>query len=106
MRFPGAAPEALPGVRRFPIRDFPYGIFYRTEPDRIAVLAVYHASRVPNAWRQRGCRRRSFTVVEELGLFRAASIRIAPIPISQAKCGDGRSMTGIQWTTTVSDAIT
>lgn len=52
-RAPQAAAEVQPGVRRVVVRRFPYGIFYRVDPDRIAVLAVYHTSRDPRGWQGR-----------------------------------------------------
>jgi len=52
-RAPAAATEVVPGVRRVVVRRFPYGIFYRVDPDQIAVLAVYHSKRDPRGWQQR-----------------------------------------------------
>lgn len=40
-------------IRRGLTRRFPYGIFYRVEPERIVVLAVYHGQRDPKGWQQR-----------------------------------------------------
>lgn len=52
-RVPEAATEVHPGVRRVVVRRFPYGIFYRIDPDQIAVLAVYHTHRDPKGWKER-----------------------------------------------------
>ena len=40
-------------VREAPLRRFPFGIYYRVLPDRIRVLAVYHAARDPSGWQSR-----------------------------------------------------
>ena len=42
------------GVRRALLRRFPYGLFYVVQPDRIVVLACFHAARDPRIWRSRG----------------------------------------------------
>jgi toxin ParE1/3/4 len=52
-RLPEAAAEVYPGVRRVLVRRFPYGVFYRIDPDQIAVLAVYHNRRDPRGWQAR-----------------------------------------------------
>jgi toxin ParE1/3/4 len=44
---------ALRDIRRFPLRRFPFTIFYRTEADALRVIAVAHQSRMPEYWRQR-----------------------------------------------------
>lgn len=45
--------EVHRGVRRGVIRRFPYGLYYRTERDRVAIIAVYHSSRDPRGWQER-----------------------------------------------------
>lgn len=50
---PNGATEVYPGVRRVVLRRFPYGVFYRVDPDQIAVLAVYHSKRDPRNWQSR-----------------------------------------------------
>ena len=40
-------------VRRARLRTFPYGVFYRVEPDAVIVIACFHASRDPQKWQQR-----------------------------------------------------
>jgi plasmid stabilization system protein ParE len=52
-RMPEAAAEVYPGVRRVVIRRFPYGVYYRIDPDQVAVLAVYHSRRDPRGWQAR-----------------------------------------------------
>jgi plasmid stabilization system protein ParE len=52
-RVPEAATEVYPGVRRVVVRQFPYGVFYRVDPDQIAIIAVYHSKRDPRGWRER-----------------------------------------------------
>ncbi|WP_437319543.1 type II toxin-antitoxin system RelE/ParE family toxin [Sorangium sp. So ce385] len=42
------------GVRRLILHQFPYGLLYSVEPDRILVLAVMHLRRRPRYWRGRG----------------------------------------------------
>ena len=41
-------------VRRAIMKRFPFGIHFLDEPDRIVVLAVFHASRDPAELRRRG----------------------------------------------------
>jgi plasmid stabilization system protein ParE len=50
---PRGGREVAPGVRRVVVRRFPYGIFYRVDPDQMAVLAVYHGRRDPRGWQAR-----------------------------------------------------
>jgi plasmid stabilization system protein ParE len=52
-RIPEGASEVFPGVKRVVVRRFPYGVFYRIDPDQIAVIAVYHSRRDPRGWQQR-----------------------------------------------------
>lgn len=40
-------------TRRMTMRRFPYSIYFRTEPRRIVVLAVFHGSRDPAIWKAR-----------------------------------------------------
>jgi hypothetical protein len=35
------------------LKDFPFSIVYRPEPDGIVVFAVPHHSRLPGYWRRR-----------------------------------------------------
>jgi plasmid stabilization system protein ParE len=52
-RFPEAATEVYPEVRRVVVRQFPFGVFYRIDQDQIAVIAVYHNKRDPRGWQAR-----------------------------------------------------
>jgi toxin ParE1/3/4 len=40
-------------VRCVRVRRFPYSVFFRVEPSRIVVLAVFHARRNPAIWHRR-----------------------------------------------------
>lgn len=40
-------------TRRALIHRFPFGVFYRIEPDFIVVVAVMHGSRDPQRWKRR-----------------------------------------------------
>lgn len=44
-----------PGVRRYPLRRFPYVVYYRfdAEHKRVTVYAVMHCSREPGYWKPR-----------------------------------------------------
>ena len=61
-RFVAEHPEAYQvlhrGVRRAPLRGFPYGLLYRVHADVIIVVGVFHARRDPKAWRHRLARER------------------------------------------------
>ena len=52
-RRPLSYPKVEGRVRRVLVRRFPYSILYITETDRIEILAVFHGSREPGAWRGR-----------------------------------------------------
>jgi len=41
-------------IRRVVVRRFPYCVYFRAEPQRIVVLAVFHSSRNPSIWQDRG----------------------------------------------------
>jgi toxin ParE1/3/4 len=41
------------GVRRFVLKRFPYGIYYRIEGDHLRVLVLKHHSRHPDYWKYR-----------------------------------------------------
>jgi plasmid stabilization system protein ParE len=51
--FPKSGTEVFPSVRRVVVRRFPYGIFYRIDPNQIAIIAVYHGHRDPRGWQSR-----------------------------------------------------
>jgi plasmid stabilization system protein ParE len=40
-------------ARRALLPRFPYALFYRPEPDRILVIACFHAKRDPLVWQSR-----------------------------------------------------
>jgi plasmid stabilization system protein ParE len=40
-------------ARRAILRRFPFGIFYRVEPDQAVVVGIFHGSRDPNSWKAR-----------------------------------------------------
>lgn len=44
-----------PQIRRYLLRQFPYSIYYRWEPEetRVSIYAVMHLSRRPDYWRHR-----------------------------------------------------
>jgi toxin ParE1/3/4 len=52
-RTPELYPVIHKNVRRSLIRRFPYGVFYVAKQDRIVVLAVLHARRDPQSWKDR-----------------------------------------------------
>ena len=52
-RTPHAVAEVFPTIRRAVVRRFPYGVFYRVDPDQIGVIAVYHSRRNPRGWQTR-----------------------------------------------------
>ncbi len=41
-------------IRRARLHRFPYGLFFRALPDAAYVIACFHASRDPMAWRRWG----------------------------------------------------
>lgn len=41
------------GIRRAPIKRFPFGLFYVIRNLNIHVIAVYHARRDPDGWKKR-----------------------------------------------------
>jgi plasmid stabilization system protein ParE len=51
--FPESGSPQTAGTRRLVLREFPYSIVYRVEPDVVTVFAVAHTSRRPGYWRGR-----------------------------------------------------
>jgi len=45
--------EVQDDVRAAPVHGFPYCVYYRSDPDQIVVLAVFHNSRDPAVWQSR-----------------------------------------------------
>lgn len=42
-----------PGIRRYRLESFPYGLIYVIASDAILVLAIAHLHREPKSWRDR-----------------------------------------------------
>ncbi|MBY0526517.1 MAG: type II toxin-antitoxin system RelE/ParE family toxin [Gemmataceae bacterium] len=40
-------------VRRAPVVDFEYGVYYRVLPNRIVVIGIVHGRRNPEIWKKR-----------------------------------------------------
>lgn len=40
-------------IHRAIARRFPYCVYFRAEPERIVILAVFHSSRNPAVWQER-----------------------------------------------------
>lgn len=40
-------------VRAALVSRFPYCVYYRSKPDRLVVIPVFHTSRDPSAWKKR-----------------------------------------------------
>ena len=45
--------EVDDGIRRAPVRRFPYGVFYHHKADRVEVIAILHDRRDPSIWQCR-----------------------------------------------------
>jgi plasmid stabilization system protein ParE len=52
-RMPATWPSFDHGTRRFLLKRFPYSVVYRTDDQRIVIVAVAHAHRRPAYWRGR-----------------------------------------------------
>jgi plasmid stabilization system protein ParE len=50
---PEAYPTIFQEMRRIVVRQFPYLVFYRVEPEQIVVLAIFHSKREPKTWQSR-----------------------------------------------------
>ncbi len=50
---PERYPVGLREVRRAPVRRFPYSVYFVPLQEKIAVIAVLHHRRNPEAWRRR-----------------------------------------------------
>ena len=48
--YPRAHPVVVGRSRRWPLVRYPFSLFYRLEPERIVVLALFHQSRHPRRW--------------------------------------------------------
>jgi toxin ParE1/3/4 len=49
----GSPRTSQPAVRQLTVRGFPYLVVYRIRPDDVYVIAVAHAKRRPEYWRDR-----------------------------------------------------
>ncbi len=49
-QFPEASREILPGIRKRPLRKFPYSLIYSNEQGGPLILAVAHHRRRPYYW--------------------------------------------------------
>jgi len=52
-RHPLMYPAVLVDYRRALVRRFPYVVFYKVEPERIVIYAVFHCSQDPSKWKAR-----------------------------------------------------
>jgi plasmid stabilization system protein ParE len=50
---PAAWRPMSPNTRRCPTRRFPYGVIYAVERDELVIIAIAHAHRDPNYWKDR-----------------------------------------------------
>jgi plasmid stabilization system protein ParE len=50
---PDRYPVVFGTIREALVSRFPYAIYYRVKPERIVVVAVFHASRDPLIWQRR-----------------------------------------------------
>jgi hypothetical protein len=49
-KFPESAREVAPGIRKHPLRKFPFSLLYSIEKDGLFILAVAHHRRRPTYW--------------------------------------------------------
>ena len=47
---PRPGTPSYPGVRTWPLKDYPYTLVYRVQGEVISVIAVAHQSREPGYW--------------------------------------------------------
>ena len=53
LEHPNAWQRVAPGLRRYQLRRFEYGIVYRVRGSVVTIYAVMHFKRKPNYWRKR-----------------------------------------------------
>lgn len=53
LAFPLTGSPASTNARRVFVKDFPFAVVYRPEPDGIVILALAHHSRRPEYWQSR-----------------------------------------------------
>jgi len=46
-------PAVAPGIRRYLLKRFPYGVLYKVDDQGIQVVAIMHLSRRPGYWQKR-----------------------------------------------------
>jgi plasmid stabilization system protein ParE len=51
---PARYAKVLGEIRHVRSHRFPYAVYFRAEAERIVVMAVFHGSREPKRWQQRG----------------------------------------------------
>ena len=56
-RYPHAAPEVAPDVRKLVLGKFPFTIIYSVRPDLIRILSIAHQRKRPYFWRNRAWHR-------------------------------------------------
>jgi hypothetical protein len=49
-KYPELAPEVAPGIRKYPLRKFPFSLLYSLEQDGVLNPAVAHHRRHPLYW--------------------------------------------------------
>ena len=50
---PEVWPDIGDGIRKRPLRRFPYSVLYRIDKDEIVIVAVMHQRRHPRYWAER-----------------------------------------------------
>ena len=51
--WPEAHPVVSGDIREALVSRYPYAIYYRSEPNQITVLAIFHTARDPAVWQSR-----------------------------------------------------
>ena len=52
-QIPMTWPAVAPGIRRYLLKRFPYGVLYKVDDQGIQVVAIMHLSRRPGYWQKR-----------------------------------------------------
>jgi len=50
---PNTFPKVLQDVRKFVLKKFPFIIYYQIKRLTISIIAIFHASRNPELWKER-----------------------------------------------------
>lgn len=53
LQFPLTGSSASKNTRRIYVKEFPFSVIYRPDPEGIVVFAIAHHRRKPNYWRSR-----------------------------------------------------